>query len=223
MPILGHMLLPSAYPEVGRRPALRKLLRVQVDMQVGDLATLLCLPREEPGLDGGCNLTATTLATNIIAGASVLFWNSSVDALRNRGDRGKRFTDVVTVHYPWSADDAVVPQLGAKLLWDHTRNPLSHTLGVGKQAQLFPGIPREEQGVWLSKPHGLPAATVEHLMGAESRPGWTNATVAAEPGGYVISVVTLAWGVTRLLRNLFADANHADAAETTARQLLGTA
>lgn len=223
MPILGRMLLPSAYPEVGDRPALRKLLRIQVDMQVTDLATLLCLPREEPGLDGGCNLTATMLATNIIAGASVLFWNSSVEALRNRGDRGKRFTDVVTVHYPWLANDAVTPELGAKLLWDHARNPLSHTLGVGKQAQLFPGIPREEQGVWLSKPHGLTAASVEDLMGAENRPNYMIATVTAEPGGYVISVVTLAWGVTRLLRNLFADSNHADAAETTACRLLGTA
>lgn len=137
-------MLPSAYPEVGDRPSLRRLLEVQVDMQLADLGTLLCLPREEPGLGGGCNLTAATLAANIIAGASVLFWDSTLEALKPGPGRGKRFTGLMTAHYPWSSQDAVDAQLGAKLLWDHTRNPLSHTLGVGKQAQLFPGIPTDE-------------------------------------------------------------------------------
>lgn len=215
-------MLPSAYPEIGERRALRRLLEVQVDMQVADLATLLCLPRDEPGLGGGCNLTATTLAANIIAGTSVLFWESSVEALHKRGDRGKRFTRLMTTHYPWSRHDAVDAQFGAKLLWDHTRNPLSHTLGIGKQAQLFPGIPTDERGVWLAKPkHGLPSAAVEDLMRSYDRPGWMSPTVTAEPGGYVIHVDTLAWGVSRMLRNLFGDVHQADAAEATARQLLG--
>lgn len=215
-------MLPSAYPEVGPRPALRELLRVQVDMQLADLRTLLCLPRDEPGLDGGCNLTAATLAANIIAGASVLFWNSSVEALKPSGDRGERFTGLMTTHYPWSPQDAIDAELGSKLVWDHTRNPLSHTLGVGKQAQLFPGIPTEERGVWLLKPkHGLAADLAEELMSSIERPQWIAPTVIADPGGYAIHVDTLAWGVTRMLRNLFADPDQADAAEVTAQMLLG--
>jgi hypothetical protein len=214
-------MLPSAYPEVGPRSALRELLRVQVDMQLADLRTLLCLPRDEPGLDGGCNLTAATLAANIIAGASVLFWNSSLEELKPSRDRGKRFTGLMTAHYPWSPQDAVDAELGAKLLWDHTRNPLSHTLGVGKQAQLFPGIPTEERGVWLLKPeHGLAAEVVEELMSSYERPHWMSPTVISDPGGYAIHVDTLAWGVTRMLRNLFADTGQANAAEATARVLL---
>lgn len=214
-------MMPSAYPEVGPRPALREVLRVQVDMQLADLRTLLCLPRDGPGLGGGCNLTAATLAANIIVGASVLFWNSSVEALKPSRDRGKRFTDLMTAHYPWSPQDAVDAELGAKLLWDHTRNPLSHTLGVGKQAHLFPGIPTEERGVWLLKPkHGLTAGVVEELMSSYDRPHWMSPTVMAAPGGYAIHVETLAWGVTRMLRNLFADTDQADAAEATARVLL---
>lgn len=215
-------MLPSGYPEIGPRPALRELLRIQVDMQLADLRTLLCLPRREPGLDGGCNLTAATLATNVIAGASVLFWNSSVEALRLRRDRGKRFTDLMVAHYPWSSYDAVDAEFGAKLLWDHTRNPLSHTLGVGKQAELFPGIPTEERGVWLLKAkHGLAPHIAEELMSSYRRPDWTGPTVIAASGGYEVHVDTLAWGVTRMLRDLFADTSQADQAEATAKVLLG--
>ena len=61
-----------------RWPALRDLLRVQVDTQLGDLRTLLCLPRQaEPGFEAGCNLTAATLAFNIVAGARRAFRMSS--------------------------------------------------------------------------------------------------------------------------------------------------
>lgn len=217
-------MLPSAYPELGERPALRELLRIQVDMQFADPSTLLCLPRDESGLGGGCNLSAATLAANIIAGASVLFWRSSIAALTNRRGRGERFTSLMTAKYPWMPDDAVEPEFGAELLWDHTRNPLSHTLGVGKQAHLFPGMPTEERGVWLTKPvRGLPAEVVDELMLSLERPGWMSPTVTREPGGYAIHVDTLAWGVTRMLRNLFADGAEADAADATARALLGQA
>lgn len=125
-PALGHpleggqsrpMLLPSEYSEVRRRPAIRELLRIEVDMQFADLRTLLCLPRDEPGLGAGCNLTASTLALNIVAGASVLFWESSVDAFNERGDRGQRFKRLLEAKYPWSNEDGIDPDDGAKLMW----------------------------------------------------------------------------------------------------------
>jgi hypothetical protein len=216
-------MLPSAYPEVVELPALRELLRIQVDMQVADLKTLLCLPLPEPGLGAGCNYPAATLAVNLIAGASVLFWRASPEALIKRGDRGERFLGLMLAKYPWVADDAVAPELGGKLLWDHTRNPLSHTLGVGKTAELFPGISRDERGVWLGKPkEGLPAPVVDELMSSYERPEWLGPTVGSEPGGYVVHVPTLAWGVHRMLRDLLSDPEQADAAEATARSLLRT-
>jgi len=123
--------------------------------------------------------------------------------------------------YPWSELDAVDGELGARLLWDHTRNPLSHALGVGKTAELFPGIDPEQGGVWLSKPEvGLPEAVVERLMRSYERPDWVGATVGSEPGGYVVNVVALSWGVQRMLRNLFEDAEQTNAAEMTAQSLL---
>lgn len=50
---------------------------------------------------------------------------------------------------------------------------------------------------------------------------WLSATITEELGGYTIHVDTLAWGVTRMLRDLFADDIQASAAEATARKLLG--
>lgn len=127
----------------------------------------------------------------------------------------------MTAKYPWHGHDAVARR-AAQLLWDHARSPLSHTLGVGKTAHLFPGIPREERGLWLSKAErGLDPDIVAQVMGSPERPAWMQETISSEPGGYVVHVATLAWGVTRMLRNLFADDEQADAAEQTARWLLG--
>jgi hypothetical protein len=215
-------VFPSQYPEAQPYPALRRLLEVQVDMQFGDLKTLLCLPREEEGLGAGCNLTAATLAVNLIAGASVLFWRSGVEALAKRGDRTKRFNDLMVALYPWSHDDAVNAELGAKLLWDYTRNPLSHTLGIGKTARLFPGIPSDEREVWLSKPRrGLTVEEVDHVMSTYERPEAVGPTVTSGPDGYTVRVVALSWGVQRMLRDLFADEEQGRRAEATARALFG--
>lgn len=214
-------MLPSEYPEVRDRPALRELLRIQVDMQLVDLRTLLCLPRFDDGLDGGCNLTATMLAANIIAGASVLFWQSGVEALKPGRDRGERFKSLMEAHYPWMPDDAVDAELGARILWDRTRAPLTHTLGIGKQAHLFPGLPKDERGVWLTKfEHGLDVEVASRLMSSYERPDGLGATVSQEVGGYAVSVPSLAWGTTRLLRGVLGDHTEAPAAEATARALL---
>ena len=132
-----------------------------------------------------------------------------------------RFRELMIEKYPWGEHNAVDAELGARLLWDHTRNPLSHTLGVGKTAELFPGIDTGQGGVWLSKPEvGLPEAVVERLMRSYERPDWVGATVGSEPGGYVVNVVALSWGVQRMLRNLFEDAEQTNAAEMTAQSLL---
>jgi hypothetical protein len=211
------MLLPPSYPEVGPRPALRELLGVQIDMQLADLSTLLRMPRDEPGLGAGCKLTAATLPMNVIAGASVLFWKSSIESLEQRAGRGKRFKDLMRAKYPQSADDAVDAEFAAELMWDYTRAPHTHALGVGKTAQLLPGIPREERGVWTSKAaHGLPADVVDQLMSSCERLEWLDPTIAAEPRGYAVHVGPAGVGVTRMLRDRFADDVQSDAAEATA-------
>ena len=90
-------------------------------------------------LEAGRNLTTVTLLCNIAAGASVLFWNSSFEALTERGNRGERFKALMEEHYPWHSDDAATGRAGAEAIWDFTRSPLTHTLGVGKDMATFPG------------------------------------------------------------------------------------
>jgi hypothetical protein len=48
-------------------------------------------------------------------------------------------------------------------------------------------------------------------------------TISEEPASWVVDVNVLAWGVSRMLRILFADEAEADAADATAAKLLGTA
>lgn len=178
------LLLPSGYPEVARWSSIRELLRIQVDMQFADLRTLLCLPRQdEPGLGAGCNLTAAMLAFNIITGASVLFWESSMEAIERRGDRGPRFRSLVQAKYPWTGKDEVDAESGGELMWDWARSPLTHTLGVGKSAHLFPGQPKKERGVWFLKfERGLQDNVAEDLMSSYQRPELVVATVTTEYG-----------------------------------------
>ena len=190
-------MFPSQYPEVAPYRHLRRLLEAQVDMLFGDLRTMLCLPGEAEGLDAGCNLTAAVLAVNIAAGASVLFWDSSVEELEKRGNRKRRFGELMGAMYPWSDDDAVDAELGAKLLYDYARSPLTHTLGIGKTRRLFPGIPADEREVWLSKPQrGLDAAVVDDVLSNRERPVWLDPTIRSGPDGYTVYVVTLAWVCT---------------------------
>jgi hypothetical protein len=92
---------------------------------------------------------------------------------------------------------------------------------VGKLAHLFPGVPADERGVWLTKPEqGLSPNVAAELMSSYERPDSLWPTITTEVGGYAVSVPSLAWGTTRLLRDLFADESEASAAEATARALL---
>jgi len=93
-------VVPSDYPELRERPALREMLQRQIDMQFGDLVTLLELPRPDVGLHAGANLTTAVLLCNIISGASVLFYKPSLDGIRGRLTEantltsGQRFREV---------------------------------------------------------------------------------------------------------------------------------
>jgi hypothetical protein len=121
---------PSAYPELRPYPRLRELVSVQIDMYFRDLRTMLQLPRPELGLDGGCNFAAARQCFDIIAGASVLFYDSSVQAVHERRNRGRRFKGVLTQYYPWvDGKDSLTEGAAADLLYTMARNPLVHSLG----------------------------------------------------------------------------------------------
>ena len=148
------LLFPSRFPEVADRPNVRRLLAEQVDMQMDDIASMLALPRYDLGLSGGCNLALTGLLSNVVAGCSVLLFEASLDSIWGsaRSDSGGRFKELLIEYYPWRDDDALTPELAARLIYHEARNPLAHGLGVGKNRVAFPGLPHGQQrSVMLAK------------------------------------------------------------------------
>ena len=203
MPGTEVAVVPSEYPELSGRPALSEMMRRQIDMQFVDLATLLQLPLAGSSLTAGANLTTTTLLCNIVSGASVLFFEPSLDAVRGRLSdtntlrSGARFRGVLDRYFPW-ADSGSVPQPQAiRALYKYARNPLAHSLGVGKAPALLPGL--AGPNVMLAK-RPLPAhAAAEVLRGEPSRPFSSDVPIfETDYQGYVISVEGLSWGVCRM-------------------------
>ena len=207
-------MLPSEFAEVAAYPSLRKLLQNQVDMQFEDLRTLMRLPLPEHGLTAGCNLSAAAILFNAIAGASVCFYNTSVEALTNRGDRGKRFTEVLTRYYPWGGETLSVADCVA-CLYESARNPLAHAFGLDS-----PSSVRFE--VRLSK-RSLTPDEIAQLEECADRPTWLPPTLLVDrkrSTGAIrveVSVLTLFWGVHRMLHALLADREQAKSGEAVAQ------
>src|SRR2546422_1281705 len=120
-------MLPSEFPEVHARTALKRLLFEHVDMQFDDIRTMLRLPMG--GLTGGCNFAATAVLFNIISGCSVCFYNASEKALTGAGQAGCRFRGLLGEFYPW-VGEPLSKLDGVSLLYKATRNPLTHRLGL---------------------------------------------------------------------------------------------
>lgn len=90
---------PSEFPEVAERAHLRDFLSRHFDMQVEDVRSMLRLPIEEQGLNGGCNFAAVNILSDLVAGCSVLFYCPSIEGLTTPGDRGKRFKRLIEDYF----------------------------------------------------------------------------------------------------------------------------
>jgi hypothetical protein len=212
---------PSTWPQLAAYPAIRKVVERQIDMQFGDLRALLRLPVAEIDKDVGCNLTTATLGFNLVAGASVLFYDSHAGALTDRGDRGRRFKEVFERYYPWSPDD-LEPAVAAEALWEWARSPLAHSAGVGKERRQLPGAPSVAgQPVAVVFTKGpLKTEEVAHLATVREQDPVLPPTVALIGDVLDVNVLTLSWGVHELYRRLFEDEDEANRAERTMRDLL---
>jgi len=192
-------MLPSKFLEVQEYLSLQRLLQEQVDMQFTDLRTLFLLPQE--GMEGGCNFAAASVLFNIIAGASVCFYDPSMRSLNDRGDRSKRFKDVLVNFYPWGEDEPISKEEFATVLYKLARNPLIHSFGLD---QTFKN--KRNGQIYLGK-QPLTKEQITELEEASIRPPWTQSTITLFPNGsgdLLVGTPTLYWGVHRMLHNLFA-------------------
>lgn len=199
--------LPSAYEEARALPAVRRLLREQVDMQFADLRVLLRLPSDDIAPHVGCNLTAASMIFNQISGFSIWFFHNPqamriLTEERRRNRRvplsGQRFKAFVRAYYPRSAGEPTVQTIALKLY--ETRNVLAHNLGVG---DMNPGTRRREVG--LVKPD--PALEADDVVDLELQPVFPLAGTPVRRDGLNtrLYVPGLYWALSRMLRAAIAD------------------
>jgi len=205
---------PSKFSEVQDYPEIVDFLEFHLDMLFEDIKVLLRLPLND--LNAGCNFTTAAMLFNIIAGVSVCFYDTSVDVLKNRSDRSKRFKNLLKDYYPWEGE-RISPEEGSKLLYEQTRNPLAHSLGLDRPPQK---LQRVKVIVLTKRP--LTVEEISELEVSLKRPTWLPQTIILGSQRIDISVTTLYWGVHRLLHNLFADQEQMEKAKKFLRTLSPT-
>ncbi len=121
-------MLPSQFTEVQAYPHLQQLLDKHINMQFEDVRVLLGLPL--PGTSVGANFATAAVLFNIISGASVAFYNPSMQALKGKaGGSGNRFRNVLRHHFPMK--EIALPEATVlKVFYNYSRNPLAHSLGL---------------------------------------------------------------------------------------------
>jgi hypothetical protein len=172
----------------------------------------------EAGLESGQNFAAASSLVNLIAGASVWFYDASSAGLSGQDDPGRRYRETLAAYWPWEDGEIIDAVEGKRLLYECVRNPLAHAFGMSRLDNTGSPI------AYLKEP--LTAERVAELDLAETRPPRlgptiTPATTAGAPArAYYVAVPALYWGVQRLLRALLTDEDQLPAAEERAHALM---
>ena len=217
------MVVPSQFPEASPYHALREVFRRQIDMQFADLHVALQLPAASIDPNVGLNLTTASLLFSLVAGASVLLYEPNWRAFKTGAGSGSRFKAALKEAYPWQDDDRLSGAAAAELLYKWARNPLVHSLGIGKDRHAIPAAPgAQPYDRILFVKWALSADQVQQLaQGSLTRPPWLPGTVTHDDVSIEFSVPTLAWGTHVMWRALIADYGHA--AERISARVLGWA
>ena len=123
----------SVVVDRSRFPKLFRFVEWRIDVQLAEVRDLLRLPMPEVGLESGHNFAAAAASlVNLIAGASVWFYESSTAGLSDRDDRGRRYREALAAYWPWDDGEIVDAAEGTRLLYDCdcVRNPLAHAFGL---------------------------------------------------------------------------------------------
>lgn len=201
-------MLPSEFPEVSHatEPSLKRMFRDHLDMQIEDLRVLLRLPNSR--LAAGCNFAAAAMISNLIAGASVCFYNASHKMLKNPPPAGAHFKGILVDYFPWSTEPLPATD-GARVLWKYSRNPLAHNLGLDRD-----GAP----DIQIAKQRLVPRR-ITALEDSPARPTWAAPALSKSGSDYVLDVAGLYWGVHRMLHATLADQHQLRGAEELASSL----
>jgi hypothetical protein len=199
-----------------RFPKLFRFVEWRIDVQLAEARELLRLPMPEVGLESGQTFAAAASLVNLIAGASVWFYDASTAGLSDR-ESGRRFRETLAAYWPWDDGEIVDRAEGIRLLYECLRNPLAHGFGMSR-------LDDESSPIAFLK-ESLTAERVAELDLAEARPQGIGPTFRPAGAGaparaYLLAVPALYWGVQRLLRAVLTDEHQLPAAEELAHALL---
>ncbi|MGH8601676.1 MAG: hypothetical protein ACREXR_02510 [Gammaproteobacteria bacterium] len=210
----------------GTPPQIADMVREQLDPLLADVHAMLRLPIEgQPGLEAGCNLSATLVLLEVVGGICVeLYDDPSLSNPDRRVQRSECFKRTVEKHFPWKHEQhlpgAITGRHAAELLYGAFRNPLAHHLGTYDGPYL--GNIKVAKGP-------LSDQQIEAIEKSETRPkDWIRPTLATDAETKegrtktVLTVKCLYWGVRRMIRCLLEERvnNAAQGATNTGRAYL---
>jgi hypothetical protein len=197
-----------------RFPKLFRFVEWRIDVQLAEVRELLRLPMPEVELTSGQNFASAASLVNLIAGASVWFYDASAAGLSDR-DSSRRFRETLAAYWPWDDGEIVDRAEGTRLRYKCVRNPLAHGFGMSRLDESSPIAFLKDS---------LTAERVAELDLAEARPQGIGPTIRPAGAGaparaYLVAVPALYWGVQRLLRAVLTDEHQLPAAEALAHAL----
>ena len=181
------------------------LVRERLDPLLADVHSMLRLPiDDDPGLRGGCNLTAALTLLAVANGVTAELYDEG--ALDKRDDAGERFKRCLTQYFPWTEEPAgpntIRDRHAAEILYNAFRNPLDHGLGLYQGSAL--GKIKVAKGP-------IKEDEIERIELASLRPHeWTKPTLFTDSETKagrtktVLTVKCLYWGVRRMIHDLVA-------------------
>jgi hypothetical protein len=207
----------SVVVDRSRFPKLFRFVEWRIDVQLAEARDMLRLPMPAIGLESDQKFAATASLVNLIAGASIWFYDASSAGLSER-ESGRRYRETVAAYWPWDDGEIVDAAVGTRLLYHYVRNPLAHGFGMTRLEDTDSPI------ALLKDP--LTEERIAELDLAETRPQGLGPTIkpATYPGAparaYFVAVPALYWGVQRLLRAVLTDEEQLPAAEKLAHALV---
>lgn len=186
--------------------SIRAFVATHVDMQFGDVHTMLRLPLGGDGLEAGCNFACVSTLCGLIAGASTIFFSQT-------GSNGERFKGVLNEYYPWRLQPkgGVSQAETVDALYCDYRNPLAHAWAVSTREQ---GRYPHKRVIMdaIARILGVVKQTLtEQAIAALETPSgpaplWlTPAVVRNSAGGLDLYPHSLYWGTRRMVEKLTRD------------------
>lgn len=184
---------------------IRRQITDRIDSLLADVHSMLRLPIEtDPGLKGGCNLSAALILLSVVAGLSAEIYRN--DQPRRIDQSGGWFKKVLADFYPWEQEEtlenAILREHAANVLYEAFRNPLVHSLGV------FEG---SKYGRLKVAKGSLEESEIESIERADSRPNWdrltlyTDSSAKAERTKTILTLKHFYWGVRKTIYRVVED------------------